>query len=129
MAARLRQLLLSAARSDSSAEASELGWITRCLHCRSRIGITADGEPWPGTTLEHVVPRAWFGKPAAATLVARVGAADDARNLALACARCNHQKGRGPDAQGPADAKARAIVERLLETRLLRWRAPGNVST
>lgn len=101
------------------------GWMTRCLHCRSRIGITADGEPWPGTTLEHVVPRAWFGKPAAATLVARVGAADDARNLALACARCNHQKGRGPDARGPADASARVIVERLLETRMLRWRAPA----
>lgn len=129
MAARLRQLMLSAARSDSCAEASDRGWITRCLHCRSRIGIAADGEPWPGTTLEHVVPRAWFGKPAAAALVARVGAADDARNLALACARCNHQKGRGPDAQGPADAKARAIVERLLETRLLRWRAPESVST
>ena len=73
MAARLRQLLLSAARSDSSAEASDRGWITRCLHCRSRIGIAADGEPWPGTTREHVVPRARFGDPAAAALVALVG--------------------------------------------------------
>ena len=98
--------------------------MTRCLHCRSRIGLAPDGEPWPGATLEHVVPRAWFGKVSAAALVARVGTADDPRNLALACARCNHQKGRGPGARGPADLRARAIVERLLDTRMLRWQWP-----
>lgn len=104
------------ARRDGS------GWQTRCLHCRSTVGLTIDGKPWPGTTLEHIVPRSWFGKSKAAALVAAVGAADDPRNLALACARCNHQKGRGPDAVGPGVQRAYDIVAQLLAARTARWR-------
>ncbi len=124
MGGRLRTLLLLAARSDARAERSAQGWMTSCLHCRSKVGIAVDGQPWPGTTLEHVVPRAWFDRRQAAALVALVGDADDPRNLALACARCNHQKGRGPDALGPTDAHAYAVIARLLETRMARWRSP-----
>ena len=123
MATRLHVLLLLAARTDSRASLQEGHWQTGCLHCRSRIGITAAGKPWPGTTLEHIVPRSWFGRSQAKDLVVQVESADDPRNLALACARCNHQKGRGPDARGPADTRAYAIVERLLATRMSRWRA------
>ena len=125
MAARLRSLLLLAVRSDSQADRDGKGWRTRCLHCRSVVGLAESGEPWPGTTLEHIVPRSWFKRPrAAALLIERVGAEDDPRNLALACARCNHQKGRGPDADGPGDDHALDVVARLLDTRLARWRTP-----
>lgn len=124
MPARLRSLLLSAVRSDALAHCDGSEWRTRCLHCRTVVGLSAAGEPWRGTTLEHIVPRSWFGKPRAAELTARVGGADDPRNLALACARCNHQKGRGPDADGPGDARAAEVIARLLDTRLARWR-PG----
>jgi HNH endonuclease len=53
--------------------------------------------------------------------VAGLEGPSDARNLALACARCNQQKGRGPDAAGPGDARARAIVRTLLDRRAERY--------
>jgi hypothetical protein len=75
-----------------------------------------------------VVPQAWFGKRAAATLVAQVcGDRDDARNLAIACAGCNHGKGMSHDARGPGDERARAVIAGLLQRRLARWRAPETV--
>lgn len=129
MSTRLHGLLLLAVHTDSLAERlpsdprqAQSGWVTRCLHCRSRIGINIDGQPWPGTTLEHIVPRAWFGKRAAASLCEGLADANDARNLALACARCNHAKGRSHDANGPADPRALAVVQQLREARLARWR-------
>lgn len=124
MAARLRQLLLAAVRSDCLAVADAMGWRSRCLHCRSPVGVGVDGAPWGGTTLEHIVPRAWFGKVAARALCAPFDGPDDPRNLALACARCNHGKGRGPDARGPGDARALQIVEQLLARRMQRWLPP-----
>lgn len=124
MRPRLRRLLLLAAATDAEAERVDGAWRTRCLHCRSRLLLSAVGEPLGPVTLEHVVPRAWFERPAAAGLVARVGTPDDPRNLALACGRCNHDKGKGPDERGPGDARAHAVVLALLERRLARWRAP-----
>lgn len=83
-----------------------------------------DGEPLGLATLEHVVPQAWFDRRAASALCMQIGDdADDPRNLALACARCNHHKGTGHDACDPCDARAREIGS-LLATRLNRWRAP-----
>lgn len=128
MSTRLQALFRLAAQSDAQSAPDGAGWITRCLHCRSKVGIDALGKPWPGTTLEHVVPRAWFGKRAAASLCADLDGPDDPRNLALACARCNHSKGRGPDAKGPADARAFQVVEQLRAARMARWRAPPIVA-
>lgn len=125
MRASLRHRFLQAVATDAEAQAVEDGWTTRCLHCRTRLQVSADGTPCGAASLEHVVPRAWFGKRAAAGLVAQVGGQpDDARNLALACARCNQTKGTGPDARGPQDGRAHAVVAALLATRLHRWREP-----
>lgn len=121
----LRQRLLLAAQTDAHAQALQDGWETRCLHCRRRLRLRADGEPLGHCTLEHVVPQAWFGRRAATPLCSLVG--DDpnaARNLALACAGCNHGKGRDHDARGPQDARAYAVVAALLSARLARWRPP-----
>lgn len=121
----LRRLFLLAVATDAEARRDGTTWTTRCLHCRTRLQVRDDGTPLGATSLEHVVPQAWFGKRAAGALTARVGDdADDARNLALACARCNQAKGKGPDARGPADARAFEVVQTLLERRLSRWRAP-----
>jgi 5-methylcytosine-specific restriction endonuclease McrA len=117
----LRLLLRVAAETDADARLVDGTWHTRCLHCRTHLALGGDGEPLGPTTLEHIVPRSWFGRRAAAALVARVGRPDAPVNLALACARCNQQKGRGPDAAGPADADALAIVTALLERRLRRY--------
>ena len=134
---RLHRLLLIAAETDSEARfqpargpdpatrrRQEAHWLGRCLHCRTPVGLAADGKPWPGTTLEHIVPRSWFGKRAAAALTAGLSGPDDPRNLALACARCNHGKGKGPDARGPGDPAAFEVISRLLQKRQDRWRDP-----
>ena len=48
----------------------------------------------------------------------------DPRNLAVACARCNQQKGRRHDARGPRDPRAREVVGHLLARRLERYLDP-----
>ncbi|MEA9579081.1 HNH endonuclease [Xanthomonas nasturtii] len=124
----LRQRLLLAAHTDAQAQLLAGSWETRCLHCRRRLQIRVDGEPLGHTTLEHVVPQAWFGRRAAAALFALVGDdPNDARNLALACAGCNHAKGRRHDANGAGDARAVEVVSALLSARLARWREPTSV--
>jgi 5-methylcytosine-specific restriction endonuclease McrA len=120
-----RELMLRAARSDRLARLEDGVWVTRCLHCRSRLGVRADGAALGSATLEHVVPRSWADAPAAASLWALAGGPEDARNLALACARCNQQKGRRHDARGPGDTRAREVVERLLALRLERYVDPS----
>lgn len=125
MRAALRQRLLLAAQTDAQAQPAAGGWHSRCLHCRRRLDLRGDGEPLGHCSLEHVVPQAWFGRRAAAPLCAQVGDdPNDARNLALACAGCNHAKGRHHDARGPQDARAREVVAALLSARLARWRPP-----
>ena len=126
----LRQRFLLALATDTEAHRDDDGDLeTRCLHCRRRLHVRADGQPLGSATLEHVVPQAWFGKRAAATLVAQVGDdPDDPRNLAIACAGCNHGKGVRHDARGPGDERARAVIAGLLERRLARWRAPETVN-
>ncbi|MFZ5638840.1 MAG: HNH endonuclease [Pseudomonadota bacterium] len=121
----LRRLFLLALSTDDEAVLDDDGWETRCLHCRRRLHVRTDGEALGRATLEHVVPQAWSGKRAAAALAARVGDdANDPRNLAVACAGCNHGKGMSHDARGPGDARALEVVTRLLESRLARWREP-----
>lgn len=126
MRAKLKALFRLAVATDAEAtQAPDGTWTTRCLHCRTRLQVAGDGEALGGSSLEHVVPQAWFGQRAAAALTAQVGGdRDDARNLAVACRTCNQDKGKGPDARGPTDARAYEVVEMLLAKRLARWRAP-----
>ena len=123
MRAALRRLFLRAVETDAAATLRAGVWETRCLHCRRRLQVREDGEAMGHATLEHVVPQAWFGRRTAAALTAQVGDdANDARNLAIACAGCNHAKGVRHDARGPNDPRARDVVQGLLDTRLQRWR-------
>ncbi len=122
MQARLQRLLLEVATTDTHAIFDTQGWRSKCLHCKTPVGLTPDGTPWPGTTLEHIVPRSWFKRPAARVLTRAFVSPDDLRNLALACARCNHGKGRRIDVAGPANARALDVVVALLAARAARWR-------
>ncbi len=126
MRAKLRHLFRLAVATDAEAvQAADGIWTTRCLHCRTRLQVAADGEALGGSSLEHVVPQAWFGVRAAAALTVQVGDDRDApRNLAVACRTCNQDKGKGPDARGPQDARAYDVVAALLAKRLARWRPP-----
>lgn len=119
----LRRKFLLAIHTDNEAVLVGDVWNTRCLHCRARLQVRDNGEALGHTTLEHVVPQAWFGERAASILCARVGHdRDDARNLALACTRCNHDKGKSHDARGPGDFRAGEVITALLDKRLSRWR-------
>jgi hypothetical protein len=122
MAQPLRRLMRLVLDTDAEA-CSENGLRrTRCLHCRAHLTIARDGTPLGTSTLEHIVPRSWFGRRAAADLTRSLTGPDDPRNLAIACALCNQQKGRGPDAAGPADARAHEIVGALMARRRARLR-------
>jgi 5-methylcytosine-specific restriction endonuclease McrA len=113
-------LLLLTVEHDTHAMARSDGWVAPCLHCRSTLAITSTGAPLGATTLEHIVPRGWFRLRAARPFVERVGTQDDVRNLALACARCNQQKGLSHDAEGPSSERAREVVSALLDARAAR---------
>lgn len=84
-------------------------WGGKCIHCQSHLYVELDGRPVSRATVEHIRPRTH-------------GGTDDLENLALACARCNNQKGCRLDNRAAGDPKLQAVVERLLERRRARWR-------
>lgn len=85
-------------------------WLGKCLHCGGQLLVALDGEPISRATIEHILPQGY-------------GGTDALENLALACARCNHQKGRTHDKRLGTDPRARELVEKLLARRKQRWRA------
>ena len=122
MPSSLRRRLLLAVNTDRDATLSDGIWTTRCIHCKAKVSIDADGEPLGTTTLEHIVPRSWFSKKRPGELAESLGNPDDARNLALACARCNWGKGSRHDHRGPEDPRTLEVVGALLRKRMQRFR-------
>lgn len=86
-------------------------WVGKCIHCQSALTVGLRGQTW-GATLEHIVARAH-------------GGTDDLRNLALACARCNHGKGIRTDRLRANDPRVLALREKLEQRRQERWREPA----
>jgi 5-methylcytosine-specific restriction endonuclease McrA len=107
--------VLAIVATDRTFEHVELrgqpAWVGKCLHCRSAVAVTPDGEMLGTATIEHIVPRAH-------------GGGDTPENLALACARCNSLKGVRHDARRPDDPRTAALIEGLKQKRRERWRAP-----
>lgn len=111
--------LLEIARSDRTFRQATLpgrgeapdrpAWKGRCFYCDTPLWLLADGTPVTDVTVEHVVPRAH-------------GGGDDLRNLALACSRCNQQKGRRIDARPRTDLRAREVIAAAVARRAERWR-------
>ncbi len=89
-------------------------WIGKCIHCSAKLVISEAGRPLGAATIEHIWPQA-------------LGGTDDLRNLALACDRCNRQKGSRHDHKRADDPKLLEIVERLRTRRSERWRDPEDV--
>jgi len=83
-------------------------WVGNCIHCCTKLVVWEDGST--AATIEHIVPTA-------------AGGSEDLFNLALACARCNNEKGIRHDAR-KLDQRAQEVVEKLKTRRLQRWRAP-----
>lgn len=86
-------------------------FVGKCIHCNAALVVALDGSAPPSVTIEHIVPRGH-------------GGTDDPRNLALACARCNSEKGLRHDSRSARDSKRLAVVERLAARRAARYREP-----
>jgi 5-methylcytosine-specific restriction endonuclease McrA len=110
-----RKLILAIVASDRTFDRVDLrgaeGWQGKCIHCNAHLQVAASGEPISKATIEHIVPQAH-------------GGTDDLVNLALACSRCNHQKGVRHDNQHASDPKLQEVVARLQQRRRDRWREP-----
>jgi 5-methylcytosine-specific restriction endonuclease McrA len=107
------RLLLWAAATDRTFRIEDRNGerfiVGKCIHCNALRTLDLHGEPGPGTTLEHIVPRHHGGTHALA-------------NIAIACARCNGQKGSRLDHRPWHDATLQAVITRLKERREARWR-------
>ncbi len=86
-------------------------WVGKCIHCRAKLTVEADGGAGPEVTVEHIVPRTH-------------GGTDALENLALACARCNAQKGHRLDHRPWHDPTLQQVIATLRERREARWRPP-----
>jgi 5-methylcytosine-specific restriction endonuclease McrA len=109
-------LLLAAAVTDHTFEKAELdgrvAWVGKCIHCNTKLVVGHDGRPLGEATLEHVFPETQ-------------GGTDDVANLAVACARCNREKGSRHDHRG--GQRFEEIVAALRARRAERWREPEAV--
>jgi len=112
---RTRRRILEIIATDSGFHPVELrdgpGYEGPCIHCQARLLVEHDGSPVGDVTIEHIVPKSRDGT-------------DALENLALACGRCNHQKGVRHDAR-VASARALEVEAALLQRRAQRFRAPA----
>lgn len=86
-------------------------YVGRCIHCNSMLTVTMQGNT--DATLEHIVPLCAGGDPV------------DPKNLALACSRCNNEKGIRHDKHAGEGGRADEVIAALLAKRLARWHEPG----
>lgn len=110
-----RERILQIVATDRTFERAEVRgadvWAGKCLHCNTQLLVGLDGAPRSRATIEHIVPRA-------------AGGSDELGNLALACARCNHEKGVRHDQRRRADPRLAEIAAALTAKRQERWRDP-----
>lgn len=109
-------LLLAAAVTDSTFERitidGQRAWIGKCLHCGSKLVVRDDGRAMGDATLEHIWPQTR-------------GGGNDLHNIAVACARCNREKGKRHDHKKGENLDD--IVVTLKARREQRWRDPDAV--
>jgi len=109
-------LLLAAAVTDKTFARTVLDgrtvWMGKCIHCNTKLVVSDDGRRLGEATLEHVIPEA-------------KGGTNDIVNLAVACARCNREKGKRHDHHD--GERAKQVVDALRARRSERWRDPGDV--
>jgi len=110
-------LILSVVATDATFVRQDVrgspAWVGRCIHCRAKLVVPLNGAASPDVTVEHIVPR-------------HHGGTNDPRNLALACARCNAEKGLRHDHRKASDPRRQEVEEALMRRREERWREPGS---
>lgn len=109
-------LLLAAAVTDRTFDKQLLDgqavWVGKCIHCNTRLVVGDDGRARGQATLEHVWPQTQ-------------GGTDAVDNLAVACARCNREKGKRHDHK--RGERLDEVVALLRARRMERWRDPAAV--
>ena len=85
-------------------------WVGKCIHCNTKLFVTDHGNT--DATVEHIQPLCDGGDPT------------DPRNLALACKRCNNEKGVRHDQHAGKGGRADEVIARLREKRAQRWQEP-----
>jgi 5-methylcytosine-specific restriction endonuclease McrA len=85
--------------------------VGKCIHCGRKLAVDLWGRPLSDVSLEHIVPRHHGGN-------------DALSNLAIACTRCNAQKGYRHDCARRDDPKLQRVVETLKARRAERLRPP-----
>lgn len=88
----------------------ERTWYGRCIHCNTRLAVTEQGNT--DATVEHINPLCAGGESV------------DPRNLALACSRCNNEKGIRHDQHVGKGGRADEVIAALQAKRVARWREP-----
>ena len=110
-------LLLAAAVTDATFQRTvvdgQVAWVGKCLHCGRKLVVRDDGRAMGEATLEHVWPQSHDGSNAIA-------------NLAVACNRCNREKGSRHD-HGKNRQRLDEVVAVLQQRRRERWRDPEDV--
>ena len=110
-----QRTILAIIATDTTFERALAGdrevWSGKCLHCNARLTVALDGQPISRATIEHILPQTHSGT-------------EDLRNLGIACARCNSEKGVRHDHKHRSDVRLNEIVAKLTEKRLARWRDP-----
>ncbi len=108
--------LLAAAVTDRTFERARLDerpvWVGKCIHCQRKLVVADDGRSLGEATLEHIIPRTR-------------GGTNELGNLAVACARCNREKGKRHDHK--RGERLDDIVATLRARRAERWRNPEAV--
>ena len=111
MGSRKRRLLLVAASSDRTFVLKEHNGDQvlegKCIHCGRKLALYLDGTPLGDASVEHIVPK-------------NHGGTDDVENLAVACSRCNAEKGLRHDHKSSRDPKLQEIIARLQRRRRAR---------
>ena len=104
--------VLQIVRTDATFEQVELRgqvvWCGKCIHCNARLCVGINGDIG-AATVEHIVPLG-------------LGGSDALENLALACRRCNHLKGKRLDVRRLDDPTLQAVILTLQGRRKARWR-------
>ena len=84
----------------------------KCIHCNTKLAFDGDGRSLGAATLDIVWPQTQ-------------GGTDDVQNIAVACGRCNREKGTRHDHR--RTARREQIVAELRSKRMARWRDPVSV--
>ena len=108
--------MLAAAVTDKTFERTTLdgvrAWVGKCIHCNTKLVVADDGRSLGEATLEHIYPETQGGTNAV-------------ENLAVACSRCNRQKGTRHDHTKGEGLDH--VVATLRARRMERWRDPADV--